>query len=471
MTTERITKLNRIYTLLIRSARDWAARQKFDSERAADLRRQAIEINHSYYFERIPAYRRLAQEEGVGPQASLEQIKQHMLLSDGIFKSYDQSWLDANDFSRMNAWLSEIYHQRVEADMHGVQSIDTWIDRLDSEGIKLVYSSGTSGTLSFVPRDTATRDLFRLASTNYLIPLITHRKVGTPWQYLLVRLACQILSPDMFGRLRQLARLSDYDAVFLDFSSGKTGNQAFEQDLAPSFRRHTCLYETNLSPSLTRLISRRPSTEAEVEQVRQFQELVIGRKAENYLRLIWQIKQSIAARQKTFIFGTTHQYKELCELMVDRQETLPLQKGSLILFGGGWKLFTGTPLSREQLTTLMSDRFQIPAEMIVEGYSMSEMNAFTLRCEYGRFHIPPVIEPLLLDEALNIQHGPDLRGTFAFLDPLALAYSGFIISGDEVHWVEGECPCGLTGPAVTEIGRARAREAKGCGGIMASVAA
>jgi hypothetical protein len=37
--------------------------------------------------------------------------------------------------------------------------------------------------------------------------------------------------------------------------------------------------------------------------------------------------------------------------------------------------------------------------------------------------------------------------------------------------VNGQCACGLGGPAVTEIGRARSREIKGCGGVMASVAA
>ena len=45
------------------------------------------------------------------------------------------------------------------------------------------------------------------------------------------------------------------------------------------------------------------------------------------------------------------------------------------------------------------------------------------------------------------------------------------MSGDEVRLVGGECACGLAGPAVTEIRRAGAREMKGCGGIMASLAA
>jgi hypothetical protein len=85
--------------------------------------------------------------------------------------------------------------------------------------------------------------------------------------------------------------------------------------------------------------------------------------------------------------------------------------------------------------------------------------------------IPPLIEPVILDEEWAPIEGRDVRGVFGFLDTLAVAYPGFIVSGDEVHLVDGDCPCGLTGPAVIEIGRARAREVKGCGGIMSSVAA
>ena len=100
---------------------------------------------------------------------------------------------------------------------------------------------------------------------------------------------------------------------------------------------------------------------------------------------------------------------------------------------------------------------------------MTEINTLLLRCEHGRFHIPPIIEPVILDEELNPLEGKDNRGAFGFLDPLAVSYPGFIISGDYVHMIDGECDCGLTGPAITEIGRMPGSEVKGCGGIMGSL--
>jgi len=75
------------------------------------------------------------------------------MSTDDLFKSYNQGWLDDGDFVSMNAWLNQIFHLPVEVDVKDIQSIDEWVDCLERNGIKLVYSSGTSGNLSFVPRD------------------------------------------------------------------------------------------------------------------------------------------------------------------------------------------------------------------------------------------------------------------------------------------------------------------------------
>jgi hypothetical protein len=464
-------QLRAIHHELTRITQAWALGQRFEPERLRELRRQAILANHAYYLKNIPIYRRFAQEEGIGLLDDIEPIKRQLMFPDDLFKSYDQRWLDEKNFTRMNAWLSEIYHQRVNVDVTGISSIDGWIDRLAEHGIRLVYSSGTSGSFSFIPRSAANWDLLRTVSTFYITPYLMSTKLGKPLQQLLVKLACRLLSPETFARASQHVGLSDYDAVFLDFSQGRTGNQSLEQELAPLFRNHYFLYETDLSPSVLRLATRGPKTEEDRQQLLALQQVVVGQKEQNYRRVIGHLQESTAERQRIFMFGTPQQFKELCETISAQGDGIGLNEGSLILFGGGWKSFSGERIPRDLLLTMMSENLGLPPERIMEGYSMTEISAFTLRCDQGRFHIPPFIEPVIFDQELEVLEGSDVRGTFGFLDPLAISYPGFIISGDEVHFVDGECACGLCGPAVTEIGRARHREVKGCGGIMASLAA
>ena len=460
-----------LYSRLIRLAQAWALGERFDADEARALRRKAILANHAHYLECIPAYRRFAEEEGIGPQTTVDIIQKHLMFPDDIFKSYNQAWLDDGNFLRMNGWLSEIFHQPVEVDVSDVNSIDGWIDRLGQDGIRLVYSSGTSGNFSFIPRDQDNWDLFTTASSSYLTPLLMRRKVGKPWLRLLIRPAVKLLDPARFARISRRIGVRDYDAFFLDFSSGHTGNQTLEQELSGLFHQTYFLYESVLSPTVLRLLVRGPKTERDQEMLLQLREVVQTRKEENYTRLIERMRRSTADGRKIFIFGTPSQFKDLCEFLMAQNDSLRLNEGSLLLFGGGWKSFTGERISREALVGMMSESLGLPPERILEGYSMTEINAFMLRCDYGRFHIPPTIEPVIFNEELEPISGVDLRGTFGFQDALARAYPGFIISGDAVHFVEGDCACGLTGPAVTEIGRASAREAKGCGGIMASLRA
>mgnify|MGYP001082791509 CR=1 FL=1 len=463
--------LTSLHQQLIRQTQAWALRSGYDAQLTRQLRHQAILANHAHYLEHIPVYRRFAEEEGIGAHTTLETLKRRMMLPDEIFKSYNQAWLDEGDFSRMNAWLGEIFHRRVEVDVADVTSIDAWIERLAAHGFRLVYSSGTSGNFSFIPRDRDSWNLFTTASSCYITPLLLQRKAGAWWQRHLLRPAIRLLPPATFGRLSRKIGVHDYDAYFLDFASGHTGNQTLEQELGGLFRQKFFLYETTLSPTVLRLLARGPKTEQDQAALRQLQEMVVTRKTENYARLVERMRRSTREGQKIFIFGTTLQYKELCELILAEKQPLAFKDGSMILYGGGWKSFTGERISREALLGMMSESFGLPLERILEGYSMTEINAFMLRCDYGRFHIPPTIEPVIFDAQLEPMQGADLRGVFGFLDSLATAYPGFIISGDEVHFVDDDCPCGLVGPAVTEIGRAHAREVKGCGGIMASLKA
>lgn len=418
-------------------------------------------------MENIPVYCKFAAEEGCDRDSDIETIKKKLMLSSDIFKSYEQKWLDTNDYTKMNNWLSGIYHKRIDGGMSGVKSIDDWIERLGTLGINVVYSSGTSGSFSFVPRNDEDWELSQTANISYLAPLLWHRMTGnsSPNQFLLA--ALQFMPT---GSLVNIASkmLSDYDAAFLGFRNGRMGNQVLIGELIPIFHDHYFLYDFDMTGTALRCLRRGAATDDERDMTETLRRKLIGQREENYLKLLENIDRSISKGQKILIFGAPYQFKELCDIASANNRKLRLKEGSIALIGGGWKSFTGEAINRDALVNMVTDTLALKPEMILEGYSMTETSALTLRCEHGRFHIPPVIEPVIFDNALNPLEGDDISGAFGFMDTLASSHPGFIISNDFVRMVTSDCKCGLCGPSLLEIGRMPGSEVKGCGGIMGS---
>ncbi|MDO8491002.1 MAG: hypothetical protein Q7T04_03175 [Dehalococcoidia bacterium] len=471
MTRDPSSRLRQSHNELIKLSQSWASGRRFDPIRAGRLREEAILLNHAHCVQAIPVYRRLAQETGRGEPRSIQDIERYFMSSDDIFKSYDPRWLDEGRFDQMNLWLTQVFHRPVQVNVQGIESIDDWIERLGVAGIHTVYSSGTSGAFSFVPREQAEWSLARTANICYLTALLSHQKVRNSLADSLRSRAGALLSPDAFAGLVDKVGLREFDCVFLGFNGGRMGNQALIQELGPIFGRRLCLYEAGLSASALHRLRRGVCSEQDRELVERFQAETVGKREQNFERIVSQMKASATEGRKVFLFGAPYQFSEMCRFMSDRRERVPLNAASLILFGGGWKSFAGEEIEREALVASLADSFGLPQERILEGYSMTEMSALILRCDSGRFHIPPLMEPALFDEELRPIEGGETSGVFGFLDPFAVSRPGFVISGDQVTMIDGECACGLSGPALTRIGRARGREVKGCGGIMGSIRA
>jgi ribosomal protein S6 len=464
-------KIHDIQNSLIKASRAWATGSGFDPSEAQERRHQAFLLNHRHYISSIPFYKGIAESEHCEKDAEIDTIKNKLMLSADFFKSYQQKWLDEADYKKMNAWLSNIFHSPVDVDVRGVKSIDSWIEKLESKNIHITYSSGTSGAFSFVPRDKEEWDLTKKANIAYIPPLLSNLILDKKLSDTLMN-ALNILMP-LSGLMKAFGRklLSDYDAALLGFRSGRMGNQFLISELTPLFNAYYFLYDFDISGTALRCLRRGAHTDDEVRTVELLREKIITQREQNYLKFIDNIEKSTANGQKVLIFGAPYQFKELCEVLTEINRSLHLKDRSVAVIGGGWKTFTGEAISRKALVDRMSSFLNIPPGMILEGYSMTETSVLTLRCKYGRFHIPPIIEPVIFDDALNPLEGEDLRGAFGFMDALAMSHPGFIISSDYVHMVNTQCQCGLVGPAILEIGRLPGSEVKGCGGIMGSFSA
>ncbi len=444
MEAEERNEVAALQTELKEQTRRWACREGYEAGRAGELRERILLLNHRYYADRIPAYRRLAEEAGAEGETTVETIARDLVCSDDIFKSYRGDWLDARDFERMTAWLRTIYHADIDISLDGVETIDHWIERLWRAGIHTVYSSGTSGTFSFIPRDKAAWDAFLHNGAYYLL------------QYLIER-----------G-----ANFDEFDAALLGFRGGHMGIQLAGTEIAKYVDHAFFLYDEPISAELIRLAGRGPRSPEDLDRLKALQADAKVSESDVYGTFVSRLKNSLGKGRKIWMFGAPFQLKALGERLLAAGDPVTFTPGSIAIFGGGWKTFEGERINPGDFLGLLEQAFGIPGSDVIEVYSMVESNCPFARCPEGNFHISPLTEPIVYDEALVPMSGEEKRGTFGFLDPFASSYPGFLISGDSVHFVSGGCGCGLEGPFMAgEVARAPGREARGCAGVMASIEA
>ena len=152
------------------AANAWGAGDgAFDEADATRLRHRAIALCHAHYRAAIPAYRRLCDEACVADDAPLAVLAECCVVTDDLFKSYDAAWVGARDFAALSEWLRDVCSEPVPADAGGAHDVDDWLERLERGGLHVLYSSGTSGKLSFVPRGEASWDAYRANGPSYLM--------------------------------------------------------------------------------------------------------------------------------------------------------------------------------------------------------------------------------------------------------------------------------------------------------------
>ena len=466
----RVEELKKVQNSLKKCTMAWAMDKYLDQAWARGLREKAAALHHEHYFATIPYYAKVCALAGVpGTGVSRHDMLRHCMLTDDIFKSYPQGYLDACDFKGMNAWLSNICDRNITFDTTGLGNADQWMEVLASRGIHLVYSSGTSGNMSFVPRDQGSWDMLVRVPFLYVPFLLADRGLIPAWKLALLRLLAKNLSPDALLALFFKVGLRDFDGFFLNFSGGNQGIQLVGQEIGKLCGSAHFLYQANMSAAAVRAIVRGPKTPMEHDLAAGFLETTVRKKDENYERLIAAMKLSVKNKRKVLVFGAPFLLVEICRKMREKGLALRLKKGSGVVFGGGWKSFDGSRISHDELLRLLGETFGLAPNTIVEGYSMTEINCLMMRCPQGRFHVPPHMEAVILDAELAPMSGDDLYGVLGFLDPFADSYPGFLVTGDSVRLVNGPCACGRPGPAIIEVERTPGKEVKGCGGIMAKI--
>lgn len=412
---------------LLELTRLWSRGAADDGEAEA-VRREAIRANHARYLQLIPVYGRLAEEEGLTESSGFEDIVERALLGDEVFKSYRPEWIESRAFDRMTDWLGGRFTRRLRVEGE-IDGIGAWKARLKEAGVYLAFSSGTTGRLSFVPRDRETLEALMRNGQAY------HHPVWTP--------------PADGGH--------EFDCLILGGAGAGMGLQSAGTGLARMARRSHFLMDFAIQPD----------------------DLGGGRFAPGsgfwdaaYERSLGFLRESAATGTRALIFGAPFQVQELCERIAAGPGALPAAPGSLLISGGGWKAYDGRRVPRERLWQQIGEALAIPADHVIDTYSTIELNCVFMTCPQGHYHVPPLVEPVVLDESYRAAPGSPGRGILGVLDPFALSYPGFVVTNDQVDLARGRCGCGLDGWFIRgEIRRAAGVQPKGCGGVMAAITA
>lgn len=451
---------------LKRQTVQWALDGEVDASQAAATRRELAVINHRHYRQHVPYYTRVCERAGIGDTVDFERITRDLLIPDDLFKSYPNQLLEERDFNAMSAWVSRISDRSVNGSAARATSLESWLDALEEQDVHLVFSSGTSGHISFVPRHGETWDAFLRVAYLYIPLLLARRGVITGWRRAALRLLARAMAPEKFLDRVQQFGLRDTDGFFLNFAGGNQGIQLVGQETARLTRRAVFLYDRKLTATAVRTIVRGPRTEEEKSLLDEFLSTTVWNKDASYDRFVRELEASVRAKRRVVLFGAPYVLKELCERL---PRPLVLPRGSHVTFGGGWKSFDGSRIPDHELYKLISATLGVEPHAIVEGYSMTEIHALMIRCDAGRYHVPPYLEVVILDDALEPVEGTRRVGALGVIDPFAHSYPGFLVTGDHVEAIDGTCTCGLSGTSILQVERSPGREVKGCGGIMASV--
>jgi hypothetical protein len=127
--------------------------------------------------------------------------------------------------------------------------------------------------------------------------------------------------------------------------------------------------------------------------------------------------------------------------------------GNILLTGGGLKGISLPDDYQEQISRF----FNIQPGSFHHSYGMQELSTALPKCSANRYHCPPWIVLLPLDDAGEtlVDTSRPTTARFAFIDLLADGHWGGLMSGDQVQIDYGTCPCGRSSPSVWDIARFR----------------
>ena len=394
---------------------------------------EALQKRFEFLRENVPMLRKLADRQGIDEIEELEDVIP-LLFEHTMYKSYPPKLLADYRFADINRWMGRLsVYDFTSIDVSDCEFIDDWARVMDERSpISLCTSSGTTGTMSFMPHSKEELDLQAknygmnymqnfgddpdeaLSDELYIVfPYFRGGYGGRPFDLNLQ--VKHLLNGDESRLYSAYPGAMSYDALYL---AGRLRAAQASGELD----------KLEINPSLLKRREEFEALDREMpEQLEKFMdECMDTLKGKRILMqgMAWQQGFDMAAK------GMARGLEKL------------FKSNSVIITGGGKKAGAMQPEDFEEVMC----RFTGVSRM--KGvYAMTEGLARHMRCEYGQYHLSPWIIPYVLDPDTSkpLPRTGKVTGRMAFYDLLARSHWGGFISGDEVtiNWTE-PCACGQT---------------------------
>jgi hypothetical protein len=400
-----------------------------------ELQRQAMGVRFQQHRESIEILRKLADRLEIKALAKFNDVVP-LLFSHTAFKSYPAALIDKKRFDLMTKWLDKLTsYDLSRVDTNGCNSIDEWIDRLDQQTpLEVITSSGTTGTLSIIPKDK------RGAEEGMQI-----------WKICLFQ---------TFGKEPTEQQLHpSVEVIWPNFASGKLGHLRIASMIRRGFTggdetKFHPLYSGAVETDLMFLASKMRAAASRGELDRLEIDPALAARKDEFIAMQARQPQELDAffvriteelrGKRVFMIGTYGLMYDIAKAGLERGIKEVFAKDSAILTGGGMKGIVLPADFMDVITEFLGvDRIQV-------GYGFSEASTFHWACEEGRYHVMPWVIPFVLDPNTSepLPRTGRQTGRAAVYDILIKAHWGGVISGDEVtiDW-DLVCPCGRTSVA------------------------
>ncbi len=377
--------------------------------------------------EAIPLLARRGEEAGIDEIMTLDDVVP-LLFSHTVYKSYPQSFVTKGQWDRLLAWYESLAAVSMsDVDLDGVRDIDDFAERVTLAGYLPHITSGTSGKVSLLNNTVGDRDRSHR---------IGARVIGWP------------------RPLRTYGEMRFYGLVP---SRGYSKHVEFSQTLGEIFGRPGHVRFLTDEPMLPSQAARAAGMRARMidgaatpEEVIAFQAEIDERSARHGRNLRDMASDIIEHRREPMIvMGLWTQHwvimEQARELGCGDGE---FHRDSLVYTAGGLKGIDLPADYREQIYAFYGDTHRFMA------YGMTEIDPSAPICEAGRYHRPPWVMWLILDQEgerlADVDDDGIVDGRFAVLSFNHEGRWGGLITGDHVHMDTGGCACGRPGPTILD---------------------